>query len=1165
MQNKVENKQRVPPVCRTCLTPIRGISFRLQEQSGFGKGLMFTHILRYIVPELYLGLSTGPELCFECKESLRIAYTFRKRCLETEALIGDYLKNMQCSAQVIDLSAVIEYIKQFKGQLDAQSILSEWNEDSIEDFPQDPLSNEGTKQASKTDTVHSEEIRTLVPQQPTPELSTNSILSSNASKQVIRKIRIPILPKPTEPIVVESSKCKKNKPTQPEEVNKENKTSKPPEHRQRVEVLKVCPQTGLFKNKEGKYLNLEGKELPESVVREIKKENIDKEHKENEKLFPSTFPNIKNQENSNKKEPTMDKNQGNISKQNNLDNIVIENSMSICEETGLLRDQNGHYFDFSGNPLEDEQVEAEKRKAKIRGENLFKISNICTVSDEVFDKEKDNQKSASDFEEKIDVYQITKQDTSKKNTTVPPTMGFDNTAGSSKEDNLLKKQSGSSANILNFQADENLRIPQQWNPNQIFNSSSVLQTALTNQQMKAAHNLLGTHLVLSPDSSTAVLNTNKTPSQATSKQVEVTNNKSESNVKKLSGNIVLCPVTIKSEPLEEPAKNPLADDNEDTLSAPDLSLDDASNTSSWQKLINSLDSCDNSQYVDVPEFVEIQNFSLEDFFKLKKQTKVQDGKEKNDNLKITMLNSNKKLSVLKPPQKNVEKKTYNLPDQFMYRGRLLIRTEDGYKLDDSVPITGNDKPDGNKPLNTGISVQDSPLSNADKCKNYRNRKKGDDKISINKTKSNAEYCRMYRMRKKMIKQEEPQSTDVISNATLTSQQTITTDTQKGKKLKLTTVRKEQKIPEKVQIVDRELCVLFTHYTKDGFYVNDHDYLTSPYARNNLLFFEGKTRYCMCYICGVKHLLKDHINHMNSHCSTCPRCCVNLGTPYMLNLHMRIHSKSCQYCTEIVPYPLIKKHLSEHKREEEEEETDEDASKQKNKKKRKQIKRERDDEVRFSGVLPTSARLRKKLARPKRETRSSAKTEDLPVNKLEEDPVSKRRSNRKRGTDTAQDPTPVPHNPYVSLERLPDHLINNAVEKEIDTKIVAPSDGHTLDINNYKMAIHEAIKIKTEPKSRDGKDDKETDVKEDNDKDKTRKITVKEIENRRGKEENDEMVSDKRVLRSRLRKKENNEHQTSNILVDESDENTSTDDESFSFGTSDEEDEEEEDEEFMEDD
>lgn len=37
-----------------------------------------------------------------------------------------------------------------------------------------------------------------------------------------------------------------------------------------------------------------------------------------------------------------------------------------------------------------------------------------------------------------------------------------------------------------------------------------------------------------------------------------------------------------------------------------------------------------------------------------------------------------------------------------------------------------------------------------------------------------------------------------------------------------------------------VCVLFTNYTMDGCYINDHDYLVAPYRRNKILVRENST-------------------------------------------------------------------------------------------------------------------------------------------------------------------------------------------------------------------------------------------------------------------------------------------------------------------------------------
>lgn len=63
-------------------------------------------------------------------------------------------------------------------------------------------------------------------------------------------------------------------------------------------------------------------------------------------------------------------------------------------------------------------------------------------------------------------------------------------------------------------------------------------------------------------------------------------------------------VRVKDEPPDFDLDNSLAPDSEDTLSAPDVEELD-----SWQNIINSLDDS-NSNYVDVPDFVKINNVNM---------------------------------------------------------------------------------------------------------------------------------------------------------------------------------------------------------------------------------------------------------------------------------------------------------------------------------------------------------------------------------------------------------------------------------------------------------------------------------------------------------------------------------------------------------------------------
>lgn len=55
---------------------------------------------------------------------------------------------------------------------------------------------------------------------------------------------------------------------------------------------------------------------------------------------------------------------------------------------------------------------------------------------------------------------------------------------------------------------------------------------------------------------------------------------------------------------------------------------------------------------------------------------------------------------------------------------------------------------------------------------------------------------------------------------------------KGRAVKLVPV--DANVPEKKNSSGSDVCVLFTNYTTTGLYINDHDYLVTPYKRNKIL-------------------------------------------------------------------------------------------------------------------------------------------------------------------------------------------------------------------------------------------------------------------------------------------------------------------------------------------
>lgn len=157
-------------ICRTCLKRTYK-TYKTHENihyPGETEQLKISDMLRYLIPELvscnsiklifdwtfffpqYLGVTTNPEICEECKSTLRSAYAFRKKCLATENLIGAYLKKSRCNASSIELIDVLIFLEQQKhqktvdrnkqdqqqyemSQVKAQEIISEWDDDASQE------------------------------------------------------------------------------------------------------------------------------------------------------------------------------------------------------------------------------------------------------------------------------------------------------------------------------------------------------------------------------------------------------------------------------------------------------------------------------------------------------------------------------------------------------------------------------------------------------------------------------------------------------------------------------------------------------------------------------------------------------------------------------------------------------------------------------------------------------------------------------------------------------------------------------------------------------------------------------------------------------------------------------------------------------------------------
>ncbi|KAL1502754.1 hypothetical protein ABEB36_007856 [Hypothenemus hampei] len=95
---------------------------------------------------------------------------------------------------------------------------------------------------------------------------------------------------------------------------------------------------------------------------------------------------------------------------------------------------------------------------------------------------------------------------------------------------------------------------------------------------------------------------------------------------------------------------------------------------------------------------------------------------------------------------------------------------------------------------------------------------------------------------------------------------------------------------------------------EGDYLNDHDYLISPYEINKLRIYKNcrGSRY-LCTLCGEFHPSNKHLQHMKSHDTHCLVCKVNFGNVFVLNLHALKHNFFCNVCGEDVPYSKYSKH------------------------------------------------------------------------------------------------------------------------------------------------------------------------------------------------------------------------------------------------------------------
>lgn len=935
METETEEKAdnyREYPICRTCLNVIRSRSYRLQENSGFGDALKISHILRYIVPELYLGLSHSPEICGNCRESLRVAYTFRKLCLETETMIGNYLKNVRCTAQVIDLGAVINYLSKKKVRQTAQKIISEWEDDSSEDLP----STSETPSSKKIPISDLESIKHVVKQ-----LSQKSVKSKE--KKDIESTHSTLEASHTEPV--------KN-PTEPVKDNIDPLNVKTVISKgafPKTDLLKFDAKSGFFLNSAGrKFIIRDEKafminDTQDLVVADATKntktytsvnpidENkkilinkaaiksnfvkltkcTDQTHDRNESSESDTFS-ISDSDSSSVIEfppisesppiatsppiakfpqiarsfsiadsiieyPPIEESDSKGESEPTLLMPKLQQILTVCEETGLLKNNEGEFFNLDGTPMNKEQVEAEKNKAIIRGETLFKISNICTVTDDAF--EYDGKK---DQEEEIPVNLIQKDQ--KLETTITKQFGnisvkktsdlqnpvadrmdisVDESLKSPSDDIFLVKNPAHKTYERNFSITKDTSqtgpapplimysSKQSLTPNPLVNYGSDVQPASVKPKPKTnILNFLMNKSLGLPEMPTIrfnmdskVLNNNPPAKPEARRNYSILSKKAPDlsfHTPTFDSLMNVSPtenlenlVRVKDEPPDFDLDNSLAPDSEDTLSAPDVEELD-----SWQNIINSLDDS-NSNYVDVPDFVKINNVNMLEMEQLHEEhyannnlspSNINDSQNMTDNVLTQKMSRNKEEPILKQPINAVTDRALweSLPEKFPYNGKMLVKCGNYYKFEE-------EKAPKRRKIRM-VPVSYSPVT------------------------------------------QQPQQQEIVE---------------------------EHKFP------DREICVLFTNYSSDGLYINDHDYLVAPYVRNKLIVHEKKDTYCICFICGFKHRMQNHAKHMKIHSSTCPVCFVDVRTPYMLNLHMKSHAEPCQICLGMVPFVNITKHNKMH--------------------------------------------------------------------------------------------------------------------------------------------------------------------------------------------------------------------------------------------------------------
>ncbi|KAG5873305.1 hypothetical protein JTB14_001373 [Gonioctena quinquepunctata] len=465
-------------------------------------------------------------------------------------------------------------------------------------------------------------------------------------------------------------------------------------------------------------------------------------------------------------------------------NILCESELTICEETGLFKNKSGQYFNAAHKPIERSEVAAEKATAKIRGENLFKISSIFSIPEGLdiceetgLYKNSKGEYFTTEFgkplnEQEIDAAKAKVRKKSKVICQISDVCTVDNVI---EDENVKTKNSLEKSN----HSEEKALAP----------SDSVINEKVNDFQ---------------------VMNIKEEPSD----------------------------MSIEGGRVEF---NYIPEDDEETLTS-----SESASYEHLQGLLDSLDSCESSNLEALKLQSSLRTGTKNDFLNLKETASSIPERD------IT-------LKKLLNTQNNLKSKLNKGAGRFK-----LVRSPDNLPIQPCL-------------LENKTNEEYTPYANRNIS--YSS------KLPITHIVRIGKPARKPRRRKVKIV---PVNENEIVNG--------------------------QKKHDKNNYPDREICVLFTNYSYDGSYINDHDYLVTPYKRNRILIEEKGQSLCMCFICGYKHSINEHVTHMNSHGSKCDICKVSLGTAYMLNLHMRTHSKPCKFCTQSLPYYEIPSHEKKHQEE-----------------------------------------------------------------------------------------------------------------------------------------------------------------------------------------------------------------------------------------------------------